>query len=173
MSPQAKKTRKKKAAKKPPEQPKCEVCGKPIPYGERCVAHELTHMITSYAEEREAQGSALAGLLWRLGGQALGNAVEQDLHKKALMMAALRRQQREQQRQQQQQQAQAQQARPDPFAILGIDRAGATVDAVRSRQRELARIFHTDVGVGSAANERMMEINAAADEAVKILQGGS
>ncbi len=161
-------TKKPKAAPKPPVQPPtCEVCGKPIQYGERCVAHELTHMITGYAEEREAQGSAFTGLLCRLGGQFLGNAIEQDLHKKALMMAAMHRMKRQQQQQQQQQQA-PQSA--DPFAVLGLDRT-ATVESVRARQRELARIFHVDVGGGAAANERMVEINAAADEAIRILQG--
>lgn len=176
MSPRAKKaSRKKPAEKKPPEPPKqptCEVCGKPIPYGERCVAHEITHMITAYAEEREAQGNALAGLLWRLGGQFMGTAVEKDLHKKALMAAAIHRARRAAAEQQRQQQAAQQQPQSDPFALLGLDRATATVESVRIRQRELARIFHTDLGGGPAAQSRLAEFNAAADEAIKILQQG-
>jgi len=171
-----KKASKKKARKKPPspepsKQPVCEVCGKPIPYGERCIAHELTHLITTYAEEREAQGNALTGLLVRLGGQFVGTAVEQDLHKKAMMAAALHRARRKAAQQQQQQAQQTQ--RVDPFAMLGLDRANVTVEAVRARQRELARIFHTDAGGGAAANARMAEINAAADEAVRMIEGGA
>lgn len=175
------KARKKPAAKKterkPPEPPKqrtCEVCGKPIPYGERCIAHELVHMVTSYAEEREAQGNALAGMLWRIGGQFMGTAVEQELHKKAMMAAAMHHARRQAQRAQQQAaQPPPPPPRVDPFAVLGLDRINATVEIVRARQRELARIFHTDLGGGPAAQERLAEFNAAADEAVRILRGAA
>lgn len=54
---------------------------------------------------------------------------------------------------------------PDPFAVLGL-RAGATVDEVEAARRTLAKSSHPDVG-GSL--EAMQRINAAADEAVRLL----
>lgn len=173
------KTTKKKAAPKPPEQPKCEICGRPLPYqGERfCPLHAFLDIGAQYAEEQEKRGTVfghLAANALRAAFGVVDNAYEQEMHKKAVIAGriwAQRRQaQRAQQAQQQQQQA-AQQQQVDPFAVLGLDRTSATVETVRARQRELARIFHTDLGGGPAAEARLAEFNAAADEAVKILQG--
>jgi hypothetical protein len=54
---------------------------------------------------------------------------------------------------------------PDPFAVLGL-RAGSTLDEVEAARRTLAKSCHPDVG-GSV--EAMQRINAAADEAVRLL----
>ena len=169
-----KKTSKKSSTKKSEG---CRVCGKPVavPEGEVCVAHEIIDMVTGYTSERaDAAGGPFAGL-WTLGGQIVSSAIEKEMHKKAVFAARMKyaqHQAQKQRAQQQQQQQQQQQARPqrDPFAVLGLDRS-ATEQDVRSRQRELARIFHTDAGGGAAANERMAEVNAAADEAIRILKG--
>lgn len=52
--------------------------------------------------------------------------------------------------------------------VLGVGPGSCTLDAVRARVHELARVHHPDVG-GSA--ERMAEINAAADQAARELGG--
>lgn len=173
----------KKAAPKPPEQPKCEICGCLLPYqGERfCPVHALIDLGAQYAAEQEKRGTVVGHVvaqLTRAGAGFVDNAHKQDMHKKAVFAARIayaRRKAEAQQRAQQQQQQQQQPPPPppqaDPFAMLGLDRASATVETVRARQRELARIFHTDFGGGPAANEKLAEFNAAADAAVKILQG--
>lgn len=50
----------------------------------------------------------------------------------------------------------------DPFAVLGLEKKGCTVEAVRRRQREFAGILHADKGGGPAATARLVEVNAAA-----------
>lgn len=56
-------------------------------------------------------------------------------------------------------------SRPDPFAVLGL--AGdPTIEQVENARRALAKSAHPDVG-GSLAE--MQRINAAADEATRIL----
>lgn len=53
----------------------------------------------------------------------------------------------------------------DPFVVLGLP-PGATVDAIESARRRLAKSAHPDVG-GSVRH--MQLINAAADEATRIV----
>lgn len=169
-------TKKTNRTETPPGPSVCEVCGKPIPYGKRCLLHEGLHHVVRYAERQERNGNAFAAFLARLGGQAVERGYQQNLHQKAYMLYVMRQQQKAQQRAQQQHRQQNQppppppQA-PDPFVLLGLDRAGATAEQIRARQRELARIFHSDAGGGAAAQERLSEINAAADEAVRQVSG--
>jgi hypothetical protein len=181
---QAKKTPKKKAPRKkappkPPEPPKCEICKRPLPYqGERlCPVHAFLDLGAQYAAEQEKRGTIVghvAAMLTRAGAGFVNNAYEQEMHKKAVFAARMAYAQRKAQAQQRAQQQAAPPPPPpqvDPFAVLGLDRDKATVESVRSRQRELARIFHTDAGGGPAANDRMAEVNAAADEAVRMIEG--
>lgn len=60
--------------------------------------------------------------------------------------------------------------KPDPFAILGLDPATATVEDVRKMQRELSKLYHADKKNEHVAQSKLAEINAAASEAVAILQ---
>jgi hypothetical protein len=174
-----KKTTKKSSTKKtkPQGPPTCEICNRPLPYaGERfCPLHALLDLGGQYAEEQQKLGTVMghvAAMALRAGSSFLNNAYEQEMHKKAVFAARMYHAQRKMRAEQARKQAAQQQApqRPDPFAVLGLDR-GCSESDVRARQRELARIFHTDVGGGAAANDRMAEINAAADEAVRILKG--
>lgn len=58
----------------------------------------------------------------------------------------------------------------DPFSVLGLDPARATAADVKSMQRRLAAIYHSDKQ-GSAVNaSKLAEINAAADECLKRLK---
>ena len=175
-----KKPDKKKAAPKPPkppEQPKCEICGRPLPYqGERfCPVHAFLDLGAQYAAEQDKRGTVLghvAAMIARAGAGFVDTAYEQEMHKKAVFAARIAYAQRKTRAQQRAQQEQAQPPpQVDPFATLGLDRADATAETVRARQRELARIFHTDLGGGPAAASRLAEFNAAADEAIKILRG--
>jgi hypothetical protein len=56
-------------------------------------------------------------------------------------------------------------ARPDPFAVLGLGR-DASVEQIESARKAFARSLHPDVG-GSVTE--MQRINAAADEAVRLV----
>lgn len=164
-----------KKATKPPGPPKCEICGRPLPYqGERfCPLHAFLDLGAQYAAEQEKHGTVMghiAAMVARAGAGLVNNAYEQDLHKKAVFAAQVAYAQRRAQAQQRRQAPPPPPPRPDPFAVLGLDRANVTVEAVRARQRELARIFHTDTGGGPAAESRLAEFNAAADEAIRILQ---
>jgi len=178
MAQAKKRAPRKKAPPPPPEPPKCEICGRQLPYrGERfCPIHAFLDLGAQYAAEQEKRGTVaghLLAMITRAGAGLVDNAYEQDLHKKAVFVARMKLAQRQaeaRQRAQQQQQAPPP-PKVDPFATLGLDQANATVEDVRARQRQLARIFHTDAGGGPAANDRMAEINAAADAAVKILKG--
>lgn len=59
--------------------------------------------------------------------------------------------------------------RLDPFAVLGLDPGKATASDVKAMQRKLAAIYHSDKG-GTAVNaSKLAEINAAADECLKLL----
>lgn len=57
----------------------------------------------------------------------------------------------------------------DPWALLGLD-STATEDDVRDARRRLAKAAHPDLGGSHAA---MQEVNAAADQALAALRGGS
>ncbi len=56
----------------------------------------------------------------------------------------------------------------DPFTTLGLD-SGATAEAVYDARRRLAVVHHPDRG-GDA--QRMREINAAADAALRLIAHG-
>lgn len=60
--------------------------------------------------------------------------------------------------------------RLDPFEVLGLDAATATVEDVRRIQRELAKLYHTDKRDSHVSQAKLAEINAAATEAVALLQ---
>jgi hypothetical protein len=60
--------------------------------------------------------------------------------------------------------------RVDPFAVLGLDAATATVEDVRRMQRELAKLYHTDKANSHISQAKLAEINAAATEAIASLQ---
>jgi len=168
------KTRKKSSTTKTDGPPRCIVCNALInpQYGIEsfCPVHAGLDIVGQYAAQQEEKGKAVTAFLLRLGSTLAGQAIEQDLHKRAAMIAAMKYAQRKQQQQQQQTRPGQQRSPRDPFAVLGIDRGTATVEIVRARQRELAKIFHVDAGGGEAANTKMIEYNAAAAEAIKILQ---
>lgn len=166
-------TRKKSSTKTKRDPNLCMVCPRPaakdVGDGTFCLWHAGLDLVGQYAETQDRK---IGGVI-QLAASMIDRAVENDLHKKAMFAYAMRKQQQAARMRA----AQSQQAsppppppsRPDPFALLGLDRANVTPERVRARQRELARIFHTDTGAGAAANDRLAEINAAADEAVRIL----
>lgn len=59
---------------------------------------------------------------------------------------------------------------PDPFAVLGLEEKGCTIEAVRRRQREFAKILHADKGGGPAATARLVDVNNAAATCVERLR---
>ena len=61
-------------------------------------------------------------------------------------------------------------AAPDPFAVLGLEEKGCTIEAVRRRQREFAKILHADKGGGPAATARLVDVNNAAAACVERLR---
>jgi hypothetical protein len=60
--------------------------------------------------------------------------------------------------------------RRDPFEVLGLDPMTATEEQIRRVQRGCAEMWHSDKGGGTAAQSRLGEINAAAEEALRILR---
>ena len=60
--------------------------------------------------------------------------------------------------------------KPSPFAELGLDPKTATVEAVRERQRQLAKIWHADVSHSEAAEARLKQVNEAAADCIRILR---
>lgn len=59
---------------------------------------------------------------------------------------------------------------PDPFKVLGLDPARATEKDVRRIQQGAAAMWHEDKGGGPEAQQRLAEINAAAESCLKILR---
>ena len=60
----------------------------------------------------------------------------------------------------------------DAFAVLGLAPT-ATLDEVRAARRRLALLLHPDRAAGDPdAERRMQEVNAAFDQAVKVIRGG-
>jgi hypothetical protein len=59
---------------------------------------------------------------------------------------------------------------PDPFAVLGLEEKGCTVEVVRRRQREFAKILHADKGGGPAATARLVDVNNAAAACIERLR---
>jgi len=64
-------------------------------------------------------------------------------------------------------------AKTDPWKILGLNPEKCTVDIVRKRQRRLASIYHSDQEENEAdvaEEEKLKEINQAASDCIEILK---
>jgi hypothetical protein len=62
---------------------------------------------------------------------------------------------------------------PDPFKVLGLDPATATEKDVRRIQQGAAAMWHEDKGGGPEAQQRLGEINAAAEACMKAIRNRS
>jgi len=62
------------------------------------------------------------------------------------------------------------QPKADPFYVLGLAQT-CTVEDVRKMQRKLAALYHSDRADDSVVTAKLVEINAAAAECLKILKG--
>jgi hypothetical protein len=62
---------------------------------------------------------------------------------------------------------------PDPFKVLGLDPATATEKDVRRIQQGAAAMWHEDKGGGREAQQRLAEINAAAEACLKKIRARS
>jgi len=124
-----------------------------------CLAHTVGDYIAGYTRRARRRNDAQAELFW----QGLGAAIDTGLKHgpKAVLAYTIREQQKK---------AAAQPARPDPFALLRLDAKTATVEDVRRVQRELAKIYHTDLDATGLADDAMAEINAAAEAAIKAIK---
>ena len=58
----------------------------------------------------------------------------------------------------------------DPFAVLGLDVTSATEKDVRRIQRGAAEMWHEDKGGGIRGQDRLAEINSAAEACLRILR---
>jgi hypothetical protein len=126
-----------------------------------CLAHTVGDYIAGYTRKARRRNDVQAELFW----QGVGAAIDTGLKHgpKAVLAYTIREQQKKAA-------APPKPAKPDPFALLHLDAKKATVEDVRRVQRELAKIYHTDIARGGLASDAMAEINAAAEEAVKAIK---
>lgn len=59
---------------------------------------------------------------------------------------------------------------PDPFKILGLNSATATEKDVRRIQQGAAAMWHEDKGGGQEGQQRLAEINAAAEACLRVIR---
>ena len=150
--------------------PGCKVCGAPpVGSSKYCIFHDVEHARKKAANRALGRGDYVEGALSFMTG-ALAGFVGQELQKpqriaQAQMFYRMRREAA------QRAQAEAAQQPVNPFPSLGLDKNTATVKDVRRVQRELARIWHAGDQENAAAQERMKEVNQAADQCIRILQG--
>ena len=160
-------TRKKKATATEPSKPAgvCSfgTCTRPAVVGDYCFGHMLTTRLARGAEQAERRGDVLQEALYRLLGT--GAAYVADDPQRAAFQAQLAYQHVRAARQA----APPPPAKPDPFAVLHLDRATATVADVKRVQRRLAEIYHSDKGDAAVAGGAMAAINAAAQAAIEEL----
>jgi hypothetical protein len=62
---------------------------------------------------------------------------------------------------------------PDPFKVLGLNPETATEKDVRRIQQGAAAMWHEDKGGGKEAQQRLGEINAAAEACMKAIRARS
>lgn len=132
-----------------------------------CLYHEVFDRKSREAKRRYKR-NPLAGAAVEILGAVANNVIAQP---QGLQIAAGVTAQRAQNWYQERQQQRAAPPKTNPFQVLGLDRNKATAADVKKMQRKLAALYHGDTAEGSVAADKMAEINAAADEALKILGG--
>ena len=145
-----------------------------------CVLHAMLHSGKQAATQKQRQatkqGDAVAAALWGLIGMAadVGNSLGTEYINKAAedpTAAARSAAQAAQQAWQRVRPAPPPVApTPDPFVILGLDPKKATAADVRTMQKRLAGIYHSDRAGEAVDTSKLKEINAAATECLRRLQ---
>lgn len=151
--------------RKKPEQTGSVTCGAPgcrlpVPQGNKyCVLHEMVELNRRRLERQAKSRGDLTSQALLFGLSWLGPAITQATQRVSSASVPNPFKPKPQTP-----------PRVDPFAVLGLEKGCSEAD-IRKRQREFAAILHADKGGGPTAAARLAEINTAAAECIKILQG--
>lgn len=164
-----KQQQKKRAKTSTIESEVCSVSGcdeEPYPGSEYCFVHYMAHTAGRAAVGAFKKGNVGKGIAQGLASIFLTEArpLAQGLIQQAMQQVPFNRQPPGPQPRER-----ANQKIISAFGLLGLDPKTSTRDVVRKRQKDLAKIFHTDKADLATDSGKMAEVNAAVDVALDFI----